>query len=377
MIYLTYKINPQKHIRQEDLFDIILNDKEAPKTKNLQYTEHTTILVEHVVETKFNQYQCKVLYGKLKQLVDSELYKQLIAEGVDNHYTTFKIPKNSGGYRTIEAPDTELKTVLKMVKDIMQNDCQIIPHNAAFAYIPKRSTVDALKKHQYNKSRHYLHLDLKDFFTSCDAEFIHKQLKQIFPFSYLYDFEDGKELLTKVVNLALYKGHLPQGTPLSPYLTNLLMVPIDYALNNLCKQRNKQHFVYTRYADDIDISSVYEFDYKKLLKEIEQILQKQTPLKINYKKVHYGTTAGQNWHLGLIINKENKISIGNRRKRELKVTLLNYCKHKADWSKEDKQSFRGELAYFRNIEPDYHDYLIKKYSDKYNNGVSIISELQK
>jgi hypothetical protein len=179
-----------------------------------------------------------------------------------------------------------------------------------------------------------------------------------------------------IVDLALKDGHLPQGTPLSPYLTNIIMIPIDYAIAELCRQRNKQHLVYTRYADDIDISSKYDFDYKELLKEIELILARQSPLKINREKVHYGTTAGRNWHLGLMINQNNKITIGHKRKREIKTSLLNFCKNKTSWTKEDMQSFHGELAYFRSIEPEYHDYLIDLYSTKYNNSVDIIQELR-
>ena len=380
MPYITFKITKKSKQIQEDLFDLILNNKDLEEIQpntDVNYPEYYTVNAKTITETTFNKKQYNTLYAGLKRLTaTNNNWKTLLEEGLDKHYTTFKIPKHSGGFRTIDAPDETLKSLLRTIKDFFQEECKIHPHNTAFAYTPKRCAKNALEKHQYNQSKHYLHLDLKDFFTSCTPEFIHQQLRKIYPFSELYKEQDGPAIMDLIVSLSLYKGHLPQGTPLSPYLTNIIMIPIDDAIYKLCKQRNKQHFVYTRYADDIDISSKYDFDYKELLKEIGLILAQQSPLKINYEKVHYGTSAGRNWHLGLMLNKDNKISIGNKRKREIKSLLLNFCLHKADWTKEDIQHFHGELAYFRSIETEYHDHLIAEYSRKYNNGSDILLELR-
>ena len=153
------------------------------------------------------------------------------------------------------------------------------------------------------------------------------------------------------------------------------MIPIDDALYQLCKQWKKQHFVYTRYADDIDISSRYNFNYQELITVIKTLLA-DTPLTINTSKVHYGSTAGRNWHLGLMLNQQNNITVGYKKKRLIKQKLLNFCTNKHNWTLDDVQVFLGELAYFRNIEPEYHDYLLKDYSSRYNNDVYIIVELR-
>lgn len=379
MIYLTFKVSRITKLKQLDLFSSILNDLELPEPKTkVLYDEYCTVTTPKEKATPFNTTQTEALFNCLERFVKfhEATIKKILDSKFAGYYTTFKIPKASGGFRTIEAPNEELKTLLRDLKDLFQNTCYIHPHNAAYAYVPGRCAKHALERHQYNQSKHYLHIDLKDFFTNCTADFIHQQLKQVFPFSKIYETPTGPAIMDTVVQLALYNGHLPQGTPLSPYLTNIIMIPIDHAIYNLCRQRNKQHLVYTRYADDIDISSKYDFDYKELVKEIELILAQQSPLKVNYKKIHYGTTAGRNWHLGLMINQNNEITIGHKRKREIKTTLLNYCKNKTAWSKEDMQSLHGELAYFRSIEPIYHDYLVNLYSTKYNNSKNIILELR-
>lgn len=375
-MYITYAISKKPKFEQQTLFDSILNntDYAIELPSNLEYPEYHTVQTKKLVSTEFNRYQASQIKIRLEEIA----YKltPLLNEGIDKHYKSFKIPKHNGKFREIDAPDETLKTILSQLKDICQNILKIHPHNAAFAYIPKRSNKHAIQKHQYNNSKWFLHLDLKDFFSSCNEAFIHQQLQQIFPFSEMYKTPSDTLVMQTIIKGALYKERLPQGTPFSPFLTNIIMIPIDYAIYNLCKQYHKQHFVYTRYADDIDISSEYDFDYKALLAEINQILLRQSPLQINTDKVHYGSSAGRNWHLGLMLNQQNNITVGHKKKKLIKQKLLNYCTNKNNWTLDDIQTFLGELAYFKNIESDYHDYMITEYSTKYNQGLDIIIEMR-
>ena len=373
-MYITYKTQNLQKTQQLDLYEAILKGIpfEMPTDKQ-SYPSYITVSTEKLVHTPFNEQQASTLKVLLYGL--AEKIKPLISE-IDSHYYSFKIPKHNGKFRQIDAPDDTLKLVLTQVKNVLQYNCHIHPHNAAFAYVPQRSNKHAVEKHQKNQSKWFLHIDLKDFFSSCDEAFIHNQLKQIYPFNTMYTNNADITVMQIIVQGALYKNRLPQGTPLSPYLTNIIMVPIDYALHNLCKQWNKQHFVYTRYADDIDISSKYEFDYKALLAEINRILGTQSPLKINYDKVRYGSVNYKNWHLGLMLNQHNQITVGTKKKKLIKAKLHNFCTNKENWSTEDAQTFLSELAYFRNIEPEYHDFLIAEYTTKHNNNLDIIRELQ-
>lgn len=373
MTYLTFSYQKTPKITQIDLFDQIYNNTLVLPKSNIDYPEYCTIQTEEVHNTPSITTQLRNL-KELKQFFTPQVL-EMLKEGLDNYYESYKIKKHSGGYRPIDAPKPELKSTLKRITNYLQNNCFIHPHNAAYAYVPKRCAKHSLQRHQYNQSKHFLHLDLENFFGSCDAAFIHQQLKQIFPFSELYKTKEDQKTIYQLVELALYKGRLPQGSPLSPFLTNIIMIPIDYALYELFRQYNKQHFVYTRYADDIDISSKYDFDYKEILKNIEQILA-PTPLKINYKKVHYTTTAHRNWHLGLMLNQQNNITLGHKRKKEIKKELLNYCLHKDTWEREDIEQFHGELMYFAQIEPDYFSYIIQNYTEKYNENIDIITEMR-
>lgn len=385
-IYFTFQQQP-KEPKQEDLLSlydaIVTNTTEESKPNLLPYTQFCTLRLDGADKIKITpivEMQRNLILPKLA--IFAEQANQFItAEKTTNQfYYDFKIPKASGGLRLINAPTEELKELLRNIKDFLQNTLHIFPHNAAHAYVPKRSAITAIQRHQYNESKWFLKLDLKNFFPSCNEAFIHQQLQKIYPLNLMYTAKSHRTIMDTLIRVACYKYEnnygLPQGTPLSPFLTNLLMIPIDYEIHNLCRQWNKQHFVYTRYADDILISSKYNFDFQALENEIKRIINEYAPFNINSEKTRYGSATGRNWNLGLMLNADNNITIGYKRKRDIKQKLLNFCQHYDKWSLEDIRSFHGELAYFLHIEPEYAQHIINEYSTKYNNGVDILEQMR-
>lgn len=275
---------------------------------------------------------------------------------INEMYSTFQIPKKTGGLRTINAPNTHLKNILTIIKNVLEEQIKCLPHSAAHAYIPHLSTQTALKQHQQNKSQYFLKLDLKDFFNSCTEEIFVKNISELYPFCL---FTDIKEKLKKLFKVCSLNGSLPQGSPVSPYLSNLIMVPIDYAITLIC---NKKNLVYTRYADDLLISGTQHFDWKA----IEMLISKIIPFKINKEKTRYGRRSGRNWNLGLMLNKDNNITIGHKKKRLLKAKLNNFIHTHETTCYEEAAQLLGELSYLGQIEPEYYNYIIRKFNLKYN-----------
>lgn len=283
------------------------------------------------------------------------------------HYSSFKIPKKSGGLRQIDAPDEILKEYLSRWKFFIEWSLLVLPHNAAHAYVPGRSTYTALKVHQENKSKWFLKLDIHDFFGSHNKEYVMNTLNDIFPFTILFKDQEYKNNFEKAIYYAFLNDKLPQGTPLSPTLTNVLMAGIDYDIQNYC---NAKGLVYTRYADDILISSKYDFEWKNVQKKIVEILKNhKTPFEINKKKTRYGSSAGRNWNLGLMLNKDNKITIGHKENQRLRAMINNFCNDHIrgiNWTYEDRQHLAGLIAYTKSIEPDYMNHVISTYRQKFN-----------
>src|SRR5690606_32967363 len=81
--------------------------------------------------------------------------------------------------------------------------------------------------------------------------------------------------------LTTWKYELPQGTPTSSHLANLVFLETDFRLIELCNQNN---IVYTRYVDDLTFSS--SICFKHLLNDILYIVI-SGGFKISYRKTKY------------------------------------------------------------------------------------------
>lgn len=287
---------------------------------------------------------------------------------VNEHYTTFHIPKKTGGYRRIDAPDNELKAYLTNFKIYFEDTLHVLPHDCAHAYVKGRSTKTDLEVHQANQSNWFLKLDLKDFFGSHNYEYTIETLKKIYPIGLLLQKESFAEEFNKAIKYAFLEDKLPQGTPLSPTLTNILMVPIDHAIQKALWDM-KNEFVLTRYADDLTISSPYDFDYHKVIERIEDVLTLMgTPYKIKTEKTRYGSKNGRNWNLGMMLNKDNRITIGHKQNQRFRAMIHNLMMDYVNgtrWSQEALQELAGKVAYYKMVDPEYTDAVIKRYEKKF------------
>jgi hypothetical protein len=252
---------------------------------------------------------------------------------------------------------------------LFENQLHASHHTTAFAYIKGRCTIDAIKRHQGNKSRWFLKLDFSNFFGSTTLEFVMKQLGMIFPFNEIMKLDGGKDAIEQALSLAFLNGGLPQGTPFSPTLTNLMMIPIDHAIAKEMRNHTP-YIVYTRYADDLLLSSDISFKFTEVQDKIVEILSKYSaPFAIKKEKTRYGSSAGRNWNLGVMLNKDNQITIGNQKKKIFKATLFalhNDFKKGIAWSLSDLQEFQGQISYYLMVERTNIQNIIDTYDAKFN-----------
>ena len=292
----------------------------------------------------------------------------------ETEYIHFRIPKKTHGFRQIDAPKEELSKDLKEISNILTYKLKMLSHDSAWAYIKGRDVVGAIQEHANNGSHWFLKLDLHDFFGSCNADFIKEQLFNLYPFALYENNPTVIRAVDEMIRIATLNGGLPQGTPLSPILTNLIMISIDYHINkaiyNLTKDESiyKQKYIYTRYADDILISAKHSFEYEKVIAKIQDILN-DTPLTINEEKTRYASNSGRNWNLGVMYNKDNKITVGYKRKNRIKVSVYNFMTNRENWSVDDVQYLLGQLSWLHNVEPDYYESLMTYFRNKYHKDI--------
>mgnify|MGYP004509619107 CR=1 FL=1 len=317
--------------------------------------------------------------------LDGEIESRLKACGFKKlPYYSFYIPKQKGGLRRIDAPESQLKEALLELKDIFDRMMHgNTYHTSAFAYIKNRSAKNVLDKLKSNKSRWLLKIDFSNFFGSIDIDFTMQQLMKIYPFCDICERYDGYIALKNCLKLCFLDGRLPQGTPISPLLTNIIMIPLDYKISNMLlknakeittfdqqKEESNYRLIYTRYADDINIGSYIGFDYKKVISYIEKVIdEEKAPLKIKPQKTHYGNISGKNWVLGLMYNQDMNITVGHNRKRQLKAMIANFamdCNNQKTWQTNDIQQVMGNISYVAYVEPEYTKKLIENMNEKFS-----------
>lgn len=285
-------------------------------------------------------------------------------------YRTFHIPKKNGhGLRRIDAPNDELMGVLRVLKHILENDFHALYHTSSFAYIENRSTIKAMQRHQANESKWFGKFDLSNFFGNTTMEFVMNQFSMIFPFSEVIKVPRGKQELEKALELAFLNGGLPQGTPVSPTITNIMMIPVDFKLANGFRNFGGKPFVYTRYADDFTISCKFDFNCGDVQQFIVDTLKSfGSPFTLNPEKTRYGSSAGRNWNLGLMLNADNELTVGYKKKRRFQAMLSSYVLDRQNghpWSLEDIQVLDGYRNYYRMVEGETIDRIVAHVGEKY------------
>lgn len=371
MYYITVKQPPMYH--QMTLEEFLFNTEVQSQIVNPNMTNTRTYEVETVSDRFLETINVGRLITKLVQFNDSvESLREVPRHEL---YHTFHIPKKSGGLRKIDAPNAELMDALRRLKTIFEEDFHALYHTSAFAYVKNRSTLDAVKRHQANESKWFGKYDLSNFFGSTTLEYVMYMFSMVFPFSEVMKHEIGKNMLRDALELAFLDGVLPQGTPLSPLITNVMMIPVDYKLANTFREYNHQRFVYTRYADDFLISSKYQFSFREIESTIVSILSEfNAPFTIKSEKTRYGSSAGSNWNLGVMLNKDNEITVGYKKKRQFQAILTSYVKDRQNgrpWDKYDIQVMEGLRNYYRMVEKETIDAMIKHLSTKL--GVDIVN----
>lgn len=370
MVYITVKQSPIYH--QMTLEEFLFQNFQAPAIINANMTNTRTYEFERASEHFTKNLNVEALICKLVQYNQS--VENLRQQERSSLYETFYIPKKSGGLRRIDAPKPELMDALRRLKTIFEESFHVLYHTSAFAYIKKRCTVDAVKRHQANNSKWFGKLDLHDFFGSTTLDFVMSMFSMIYPFSEVVKIEQGKVELRKALELAFLNGGLPQGTPISPLITNVMMIPVDFKLANALRDFEKQKFVYTRYADDFIISSKFDFDVHKVEELIINTLNSfNAPFSINATKTRYGSSAGRNWNLGVMLNKDNEITVGHKKKRQLQSMMYNYITDKrngVEWSREDLMVMQGLHSYYRMVEEKTIDGIVKHINEKM--GVDVL-----
>lgn len=375
MTYITTRRSARSH--QVTFEELLLGTYREPAPVPGDPTATHTYKVENVSEVFLGRINVEYLVRILENY--NQKYTELARAERSSLYRTFSIPKKSGGLRRIDAPNDELMLALRELKDIFEHKFGALYHTTAFAYISGRNTLSAVKRHQQNESRWYAKYDFHGFFPSTTMDFVLRMFSMVFPFSEVMKDNRGRAELERALDLCFLNGGLPQGTPISPLITNIMMIPFDFELTNALRKMEGKSFVNTRYADDTIVSSKVDFSVREIEELIKSILASfDAPFTINSKKTRYGSSAGRNWNLGLMVNKDNEITVGHKNKRRFQCILHNYATDKRNgvaWPLEDIREVLGLHSYYCMVERETIAKIVQHVNQK--EGMDVISEMKR
>ena len=270
-----------------------------------------------------------------------------VSNKLGKHYRNAKLPKKSGGYRTLSIPDAVLKSIQKQIAEVLLIHRPVSRHAKAYRF--GSSTVRNAKTHVGKPI--VLKLDILHFFDSIRYSTV-KDI--VFP-AEIY----AEPLRILLAMLCYHKDALPQGAPSSPAITNIIMYEFDELVGQWCRERN---IAYTRYCDDMTFSG--NFDPVEVIAFVRLELRKIGFL-LNEQKTRIQKSGQQQSVTGIVVNE--KLSIPAAYRRKLRQELY-YCKkfgvseHLRKSGLEIPESaylmqLLGKVNYVRQITPDDQDML--------------------
>ena len=162
------------------------------------------------------------------------------------------------------------------------------------------------------KKRHVFNVDIEDFFPS-----IHFGRVRGY---FVYDrrFELSEKIAAAIARVACYRGVLPQGSPCSPVISNLIANTLDMYMVSLAREHG---CTYSRYADDLTFSTNQKkFPSAIALQQVNypdkwtagNRLDNQVGragFSINPRKTRMSYRQNRQTVTGLVVNRKTNISI--------------------------------------------------------------------
>ncbi|MBI4455885.1 MAG: RNA-directed DNA polymerase [Acidobacteria bacterium] len=249
--------------------------------------------------------------ARLLQFKPSGLSYILFKQPAATKYKTFEILKRKGGTRTIKAPSNPLKLVQQRLSILLQdcvdeiNKAKNRKDRIAHGFKRKRSIITNARQHR--NRRYVFNIDLEDFFPSINfgrvrGYFIRDR-----------SFALNEDVATVIAQIACHENALPQGSPCSPVISNLIAHVLDMHLVRLA---SKVGCTYSRYADDLtfstnkkdfpaDIAKPSETEPHLWLPGAElQRLIAHAGFRINTAKTHMKYRTSRQEVTGLVVNQK-------------------------------------------------------------------------
>lgn len=261
-----------------------------------------------------------------------------------------EIPKPGGGVRQLGIPTCRDRLVQQAISQVLTERYEKVFSERSYGFRPDRSAHQALQQAATDVDhgcRHVVDLDLKTFFD----EVCHDRLM------WLLGTRIGDKrllaLIGRFLRVGLMQGGLvsqrtkgtPQGSPLSPLLSNVVLDELDKIL-----EVRGHRFV--RYADDVIILVGSRASAEQVRRSVTAYIEGRMRLKVNRQKSRICYPQELNF-LGHSILSGGRLGLSQKSESRLKSKLRSLTQRSRGISlermvREVNTAIRGWLAYFRH-----------------------------
>jgi len=260
-----------------------------------------------------------------------------------------EIPKPNGGKRKLGIPTVTDRIIQQAIAQVLSPIYERKFSDHSYGFRPNRSAHQALKKgSEYVESGRSIvvDLDLKTFFDVVN----HDRLM------YRLSITIGDKTLLGLIRKYLQSGIMvdgvvsqrtegtPQGSPLSPLLSNIVLDELDEEL-----ERRGHKFV--RYADDCNIYVRSQAAGERVMESVSNFIENKLKLIVNKEKSQV-CEVNQTKFLGYTIQRDGNLSIAKKSIDRFKEKIRSITKRNRGIKfeqviKELIPVMRGWLNYFR------------------------------
>ncbi len=282
-------------------------------------------------------------YAELQEQLKSGSYQVTAVKEV-------LIPKPSGGKRKLGIPTVKDRLVQQAISQVLSRRYDPIFSDHSYGFRPRRNAHQALHKaggYVAEGKNWVIDIDMAKFFDEVNHDRLLWQLST----------RIGDKSVLKLIGKFLRAGTMsggmtsqrvkgtPQGSPLSPLLSNIVLDELDKEL-----ERRGHRFV--RYADDLIILVGSEKAAERVMSSLRKFIENRMRLKINEEKSKIIRPYELNY-LGHSILSDGRLGLSHKSEQRFKAKLKQLTKRNRGISfeqmiKELNPILRGWLNYFRN-----------------------------
>ena len=264
-----------------------------------------------------------------------------------------EIPKETKGeFRKLGVPTVVDRVIQQAITQELASIYEEQFSENSFGFRPKRGAHDALRQCQKNVNDGYIYvvdMDLEKFFdTVCQSKLIEVLSRTI---------KDGRviSLIHKYLNAGVIANGMfehteigmPQGGPLSPLLSNIM-------LNELDKELERRGHRFVRYADDCMIFCKSRKSAERTLENIIPFIEGKLFLRVNRKKTEVAHINKVKYlgysfykYKGKCRFRVNPKSVAKMKNKIRELTDRNNGMSNAKREEKYQQFVRGWVNYFR------------------------------